>query len=65
MFEVWVELVCVVCSATIGGQFATGSSLPRRTMKSEAVEHGWSLSDEGEWRCRKCTGKPVSGREHA
>lgn len=37
---VWCELVCDHCSNAVAGQFTSGSTLPRKALKIEAVRTG-------------------------
>ena len=37
---VWCELVCDCCSASIVGQYTSGSRVPRRELKEEAKKVG-------------------------
>lgn len=57
-YEVWCEIVCPNCGATVGGRFFK-RHIRRVAMTKAARSKGWTRdSADNNWRCGPCTQAP-------
>lgn len=57
-FPVYYEIICLLCSDTLGGKF-THKNINRKRLKQFAKFFGWQLQSN-DWICKKCLKKGLT-----
>ena len=60
--SIWCEIVCDRCADTVAGRYVTGS-IPRKSMKDEAIGRGYWFVRGSTFCSRKCLDAYFSEQE--